>query len=111
MWTTENTLVALGYLALIGSLFSLVLYLERRTKLLATVDEVKKRLTELPYYETTVQLDTDGSLSKLRSRSRLVIGSIVGSDGDGMVRHIATREAHLMIGIVVAQEPEPKYAR
>lgn len=86
MWTTENTLVALGYLALIGSLFSLVLYLERRTKLLATVDEVKKRLTAPPpIWKVVVQMNSDGSLVSLRSRTEMHVGDVVSVELGGMV--------------------------
>lgn len=111
-WTTENTLVALGYVAIIiGALFALVLYLalmlyvERRTQLLQQVDEVKARLvrsTSSAIYRTSVQMATDGSLVQFDCRIPLARGMMVTLDIRGQLAPIGINNT--VLGTVVTQE-------
>lgn len=106
MWTNENTVAALGYVALIASLIGSVLYLERRGRLLAQVVEVKERLTappKKPTYKTVIQMNSDGSLVSLKSRFHLQVGEVVTVDGaSGMIRSYV--QGSRPLGLVVSCE-------
>lgn len=106
-WTTENTLVALGYVLLIGGLLLLVWRLERKTRLLAQVDIVRRRLVQpppQPIYKTIVQLDSNGGLASFNCRVPLSVGSMVTADIRGELAPPGVNSR--ILGVVVSQTLE-----
>jgi hypothetical protein len=105
VWTYENTVIAVGYLALIGGLWSVIFYLERRTRLIAQIAEVKSRLTQprrAPHYATKIQM-ADGSLVMLTSMVRLHVGEQITVDlANGHITSVVPGAK--IIGTVVEQQ-------
>jgi len=106
--TTEQMLVALGYVSIIGGLFLLVLWLERRTQLLKQVEVVRDRLTappRQPRYRTRVQLENvsaTGQMVEFTSRVPLPVGTMVTADIRGELAPMGPNSR--AVGRVVWQE-------
>lgn len=106
MWTDENTLVAVGYVALVGVPLWLALYLERRRRLLKQIEEVRSRLVEepkRPTYKTVIQMNSDGSLVSFKSLMLMHVGEAVTVDiASGKIQSYVPGARP--IGLVVASE-------
>ena len=104
-WTAENSWVALGYALLIGTSFCLVLWLDRRTRLLAQVQAVRDRLTGRTQqtYRTTVQMN-DGTQMRFDSTFLLATGDFVEADINGQISPADLLTSQRVIGVVVSVE-------
>lgn len=107
-WGTEQTLVALGYVSIIISLIALVLHLEKRTRLLEQVEQVKARLLQpppKPVFEVVVQAN-DGTQFSFSTTIPLAVGDFVEAQGDGTLYPANLLSSNRIVGVVVSATAE-----